>query len=133
TINSLEDYYMHSMELLGDPANRAQLFNVKNRPIYTKVRNSAPTKYNASSNVKNSLIADGCVIEGTVENSILFRGVKVGKGTTVKDSILFQDTVTGENVFLNCVIADKNVVIRDGRMLSGHETMPFFIDKGKMI
>jgi len=133
TINSLEDYYMHSMELLGDPTNRAQLFNVKNRPIYTKVRNSAPAKYNSTSNVKNSLIADGCVIDGTVENSILFRGVKVGKGTTVRNSILFQDTVTGENVFLNCVIADKNVVIRDGRMLSGHETMPFFIDKGKMI
>ena len=133
TINSLEDYYMHSMELLGDPTNRAQLFNVKNRPIYTKVRNSAPAKYNSTSNVKNSLIADGCVIDGTVENSILFRGVKVGKGTTVRNSVLFQDTVTGENVFLNCVIADKNVVIRDGRMLSGHETMPFFIDKGKMI
>ena len=133
TINSLEDYYMHSMELLGDPTNRSQLFNVKNRPIYTKVRNSAPAKYNSTSNVKNSLIADGCVIDGTVENSILFRGVKVGKGTTVRNSVLFQDTVTGENVFLNCVIADKNVVIRDGRMLSGHETMPFFIDKGKMI
>ncbi len=133
TIYSLEDYYMHSMELIGDITNREQLFGVKNRPIYTKVRNSAPTKYTADSSVKNSLIADGCVIEGTVENSILFRGVKIGKGTTVKNSILFQDTVTGENVFLNCVIADKNVVIRDGRMLSGHETMPFFIDKSKMI
>ena len=133
TINSLEDYYMHSMELLGDPTNRAQLFNVKNRPIYTKVRNSAPAKYNSTSNVKNSLIADGCVIDGTVENSILFRGVKVGKGTTVRNSVLFQDTVTGENVFLNCVIADKNVVIRDGRVLSGHETRPFFIDKGSNV
>ncbi len=132
-IVSIEDYYAHSMELLGNIENREQLFNVKNRPIYTKVRNSAPTKYSASSSVKNSLIADGCVIDGTVENSILFRGVKVGKGTTVKNSILFQDSVTGENVFLNCVIADKNVVIRDGRILSGHETMPFFIDKGKMI
>ena len=121
TINSLEDYYMHSMELLGDPTNRAQLFNVKNRPIYTKVRNSAPAKYNSTSNVKNSLIADGCVIDGTVENSILFRGVKVGKGTTVRNSVLFQDTVTGENVFLNCVIADKNVVIRDGRIIATGE------------
>ncbi|MBQ8552076.1 MAG: glucose-1-phosphate adenylyltransferase subunit GlgD [Clostridia bacterium] len=133
TINSLQDYYMHSMELLSDSKNRDQLFNVKNRPIYTKVRNSAPAKYNDSAKVSNSLIADGCVIDGTVENSILFRGVKVGKGTTVKNSILFQDAVTGENVFLNCVVADKNVVIRDGRILSGHESLPFFIDKGKMI
>ncbi len=133
TINSLQDYYMHSMELIGDSKNRDQLFNVKNRPIYTKIRNSAPAKYSDSAKVSNSLIADGCVIDGTVENSILFRGVKVGKGTTVKNSILFQDTVTGENVFLNCVVTDKNVVIRDGRMLSGHDSLPFFIDKGKMI
>lgn len=133
TINSLEDYYTHSMELLGDNAVRSSLFGVKNRPILTKIRNSAPAKYSDSAKVSNSLIADGCVIDGTVENSILFRGVKVGKGTTVKNSILFQDTVTGENVFLNCVIADKNAVIRDGRILSGHETLPFFIEKGKMI
>lgn len=133
TINSLQDYYTHSMELIGDSKNRDQLFNVKNRPIYTKIRNSAPTKYSDSAKVSNSLIADGCVIDGTVENSILFRGVKIGKGTTVKNSILFQDTVTGENVFLNCVVTDKNVVVRDGRILSGHESLPFFIDKGKMI
>lgn len=133
TINSMQDYFMHSMELLGDSKSRDQLFNIKNRPIYTKVRNSAPAKYTDSAKVSNSLIADGCVIDGTVENSILFRGVKVGKGAVVKNSILFQDTVTGENVFLNCVVADKNVVIRDGRILSGHETLPFFIDKGKMI
>ncbi len=133
TINSLQDYYTHSMELIGDSKNRDQLFNVKNRPIYTKIRNSAPAKYSDSAKVSNSLIADGCVIDGTVENSILFRGVKIGKGTTVKNSILFQDTVTGENVFLNCVVTDKNVVIRDGRILSGHDSLPFFIDKGKMI
>ena len=133
TINSLEDYFAHSMELLGDSTNRDQLFGVKNRPIYTKIRNSAPAKYSDTAKVTNSIVADGCVIDGTVENSILFRGVKIGKGTTVKNSILFQDTVTGENVFLNCVIADKNTVIRDGRILSGHESLPFFIDKGKMI
>ncbi len=132
-ISSLEDYYLHSMELLGDSDARESLFGVKQRPIYTKVRNSAPTKYSESSNVRNSLVADGCVIDGTVENSILFRGVKIGRGTTVRNSILFQDTVTGENVFLNCVISDKNVNIRDGRMLSGHESLPFFIEKGKMI
>ncbi len=127
-IGSLERYFACSMELLTDEA-RSGLFSVKNRPILTKVRNSAPTKYNEGANVKNSFIADGCVIEGTVENSILFRGVKVGKGTVVKNSILMQDTYTGSDVSLNCVITDKNVVIRDGRTLSGHETMPFFIGK----
>ena len=121
------------MELLGSSENRSMLFDVKNRPIYTKVRNSAPTRYSATSSVRNSLIADGCIIDGNVENSILFRGVKVSRGATIKNSILFQDTIIGENVFTNCIITDKNVVVRDGRILSGHESLPFFIEKGKMI
>ncbi len=132
-ITSLEDYFTHSMELLGEPENRAMLFDVKNRPIYTKVRNSPPTRYSATSSVRNSMIADGCIIDGSVENSILFRGVKVSRGASIKNSILFQDTVIGENVFTNCIITDKNVVVRDGRILSGHESLPFFIEKGKMI
>ena len=132
-IGSLADYYSHSMELLGTPENRDEIFGIKTRPIYTKVRNSAPTRYAESSVVKNSLVADGCIIDGTVENSILFRGVKISRGATVKNSILFQDTVIGENVFLNCVITDKNVVIRDGRILSGHETLPFFVEKNRLV
>ncbi|MBQ8250035.1 MAG: glucose-1-phosphate adenylyltransferase subunit GlgD [Clostridia bacterium] len=133
TIGSLADYYYHSMELLSSGENRDKLFGIRNRPIYTKVQNSVPAKYSDTARVSNSLVADGCVIEGTVENSILFRGVKVGKGTTVKNSILFQGTFTGENVFLNCVISDKNAIIRDGRTLSGHESLPFFIEKGRMV
>lgn len=132
-IGSLAEYYSHSMELLGTPENRDEIFGIKTRPIYTKVRNSAPTRYAESSCVKNSLIADGCIIDGTVENSIIFRGVKISRGATVKNSILFQDTVIGENVFLNCVITDKNVVIRDGRILSGHETLPFFVEKNRLV
>jgi len=128
SINSLTDYYMCNMDLLSSSA-RDSLFNVKNRPVYTKIRNSSPTVYEEGSNVRNSLIADGCIIYGTVENSILFRGVKVGKNTVIKNSIIMQDTLIGENASLNCVITDKDVVIRDGRTLSGHETRPFFIDK----
>ena len=81
----------------------------------------------------NTLIADGCIIEGSVDNSIIFRGVKVGRGSVVRNSILLQDTVVGSGVSLNCVVTDKNAVIRDGRTLSGHETMPFFIGKGLMV
>ena len=128
-IGSLEGYFASSMDMLTQEA-REGLFGIKNRPVLTKVRNSAPTKYKEGADVKNSFIADGCVIEGTVENSILFRGVKVGKGTVVKNSILMQDTYTGSDVTLNCVITDKDVTIRDGRHLSGHETMPFFVGKG---
>ena len=131
-ISSLESYFASSMKLL-DPAVRNGLFNVPNMPIYTKLRNSAPTRYADGAKVVNSYVADGCVIEGTVENCILFRGVHIGKGTVVKNCVLMQDTFTGNNVSLNCVITDKNAVICDGRVLSGHSTMPFFIPKGAMV
>ena len=120
------------MKLLESDARKG-LFGVKNRPILTKVRNSPPTKYSSDAKVTNSLIADGCIIEGHVENSIIFRGVKVGKGTIVRNCILMQNTYVGSDVALNCVISDKNVIVKDGRVLSGHESMPFFIGKGLMI
>ncbi len=132
TINSLASFFNCNMDLLK-PDVRAQLFEMPYHPVYTKVRSSAPTKYLEGAMVSNSLIADGCIIEGKVENSIIFRGVHIARGTTVKNSIIMQDGIIGKNVTLNCVIADKNAVIRDGRMLSGHETLPFFIDKGVTI
>ncbi len=131
-VGSLASYFECNMKLLKADV-RADLFGVRNRPILTKVRNSPPTKYSSDAKVSNSLIADGCVIEGRVENSILFRGVKVGKGTIVRNCILMQNTYVGSDAALNCVISDKNVIIKDGRVLSGHETMPFFIGKGVMI
>lgn len=133
SINSMLDYYNTSMQLLGDGSFRRDLFNMPERPILTKVRNSAPTQYMDGASVKNSLIADGCEIHGTVENSILFRGVKIGKGTVVKNSILFMDTYTGENVSLNCVLADKYVLIRDNTVLSGHPELPLYIEKGRSL
>jgi len=132
-IYSVADYFAASMELISNDSARRALFEVKNRPVLTKIRNSEPTYYSGVSRVKNSLIADGCVIEGTVENSILFRGVKIGRDTTVRNSIIMQDTVCGEGCYLNCVISDKNVVIRDGVMLSGAKTLPYYVAKRKMV
>lgn len=132
-VNQLEDYYACSMQLTSDKSMWDSLFNVKNHPIITKVRNSPSTQYVAGSSVKSSMIADGCVIEGTVENCILFRGVRIGKGSVVKNCILFQDTMVGEGSNLNCVVTDKNVAIRNGVTLSGHPSKPFYIDKNKMI
>lgn len=129
-INSLQTYYDTSMEMLNKE-NRDAVF--KKREIFTKVKDSSPTKYGANAVVKNSLISEGCDIQGEVYNSIIFRGVKVGRGTVVKNSILMQNTLTGENVSLNAIIADKNVVIRDGRVLSGCETHPFYILKNSVI
>lgn len=132
-ISSFNNYFTTSLELLGNDEIRNSLFAVPNRPIFTKVRNSAPTKYIEGATVTDSLIADGCIVEGTVDNCILFRGVKIGRGAIIKNSILFQDTVVSDNVYLNCVVTDKNAVIRDGRILSGHETMPIYVGKGRMI
>jgi glucose-1-phosphate adenylyltransferase len=128
TIDSMQTYYMCSMDLLNEDV-RHGLFNVPGRPILTKVRNSPPTVYAEGASVRNSLVADGCIINGTVENSVLFRGVTIGRNTHVKNSILMQDTIVGDNVELHAVITDKNAVIRDGRSLSGHETLPFYIGK----
>ena len=131
-IGSMAGYFECSMKLLESDA-RERLFGIKNRPVLTKVRNSAPTRYCEGAKVTNSVVAEGCVIEGVVENSIIFRGVRVGKGAVVKNSILFQDTYVCPGVSLNCVITDKNVMIKDGRILSGHESMPFYIGKNMSV
>lgn len=126
-IDSMAAYYKHNMELL-DKDVRDELFG--SRDIYTKVRDSAPSKYGEDAVVRNSLISDGCVIEGVVENSILFRGVKVSKGAVIRNSIIMQDNYIGPNTSLNCVITDKNVVVSDNKTLSGCSTLPYFIQKG---
>ena len=81
----------------------------------------------------NSIISDGCEIEGEVYNSVLFRGVKVGRGTVIRDSVIMKNTITGENVTLNCVVTDKNVVVRDRKVLSGSDTFPFYLPKDGII
>ena len=126
-IDNTSAYYKHNMELL-DKTVRDELFG--DRDIYTKVRDSAPSKYGEGAVVKNSLISDGCEIEGIVENSILFRGVKVGKGAVVRNSIIMQDNIIGAKTTLDCVITDKNVVVSDRKTLGGCPTLPYYIPKG---
>ena len=131
-ISDLVGYFECNMKLLDRRARRA-LFGVEARPIYTKVKNSPPTRYEKGARVENSLIADGCIIKGRVENSIIFRGVQVGEGSEVRNCILLPDTTVGERVSLNCVVTDKNVEIKDERVLSGHPSMCFFVNKGMSV
>ena len=130
-INSVEMFYKTNMDLLKKDV-RMELFMGKN-PILTRIKDSVPTIYGENCNVSNSLIADGCTIDGTVENCIVFRDVKVEKGAVVKNSIIMQGTTIKENASLNCVITDKNVVISEGKLLAGTENMPFIINKGKNV
>ncbi len=130
-VDSVRSYFRASMELL-DPAVREDLFTDQ-RPIYTKVRDEVPTLYTDSAVVRNSLMADGCVIEGEVENSILFRGVHVEQGAKVSNSIIMQGSIVQRDVRLNYAIVDKDSVIREGRMLMGYESHPVMIEKGVIV
>ena len=118
------------MDLLNTDI-REQLFGT-NRQIYTKIRDEAPTIYRGQSSVKSSLVADGCVIEGTVENSIIFRGVHIHKGAVIRNSIIMQDTEVQEDSELNYVITDKDVVIRESRKLFGYNLYPMVLAKGSV-
>lgn len=130
-LNSPESYFKSNMALL-EPENARKLF-VPKRSIYTKVSDNAPVKYDLDSKVSNSLIADGCIIEGEVENSVLFRGVKVGKGAKVKNCILMQGTVVGDNAELNYLITDKNVSICDNHILTSSPQYPMYVGKGASV
>lgn len=131
TIDDIPSYYKHSMELL-DADIRQNLF-YGDSTIFTKVKDSVPTRYLEDAKVSNSLIADGCEIDGTVENSILFRGVKVAKGAVVRNSIIMEKGVIGEKAKIKYTISDKNVVIQPERHLSGYETYPIVIVKDKVV
>lgn len=127
-ITSVNSYFKANMELL-DPANASQLYLPK-RSIYTKVSDNAPAKYDLNCSVKNSLIADGCIIEGEVENSVIFRGVKIGKNARVRNCILMQGTVVGDGAECNYLITDKNVTIGNGHILTSAPTYPMYVAKG---
>ena len=130
-IDSLKSYYRNNMNFL-DKSIREELFNPAN-PIYTKTKDQSPTKYGAEAVVQNSFVSDGCMIEGTVINCVLSRGVKVKKGAVIKNSIIMQDSVIEENVELSHVVFDKEVYITKGRKLIGQESYPLAISKGTVI
>lgn len=126
-LSSLQDYYDVSLELLNRE-NMKQIF-AQDKPVYTKTRDEVPAFYGISSSVKNSLIADGCRIEGEVENCILFRGVTVAKGAKIRNSIIMQGSFVGENASLECVILDKSVAIKPGKALCGATDFPVYVGK----
>ena len=130
-IRSVKEYYERSLELL-DPSIRREVFPA-GRPIHTKERNDASTYVDPAGVCCNCLVADGCTIEGTVENSILFRGVSVAKGAEVKDCILMQDTAVSRDAVLRHVIADKDVVVKEACTLMGTANYPMSIAKGSKV
>ncbi len=130
-IADMKSYFDENMRLL-QPGNVDKLFDSAN-PIYTKIRDDNPTRYLEGSKVKNCLVADGCVIEGTVENSVLFRGCTIKKGAVVKNSVLMQDTIVEENCSVDYVVTDKNVHITTGKQLCGTDSFPVFVAKNHTV
>lgn len=130
-IDSVRACYDANMALL-DTKNRDNLF-IKSSPIYTKIRDNGPVKFGLESDIKNSLIADGCVIDGTVENCVLCRGAKIGKGAIVKNCVIMQDTVIGKKCSISSVITDKNVEIGDEKIMTGSASYPLYIGKNAVI
>lgn len=129
SVSSFMDYYRSSIDMATNAKARESLLMQKNAPVFTRVHNSAPTVYSATAKVQNSLIADDCVIEGTVINSVLSRRVHIAKGAVIKNSVIYPGTVVGKNASLNCVVADKDVHISDGVNISGNENLPIYIEK----
>ena len=129
-IHDMNSYFEENMRLLKEE-NLNALFS--GNQIYTKIRDDNPTRYINGAKAKNVMVADGCVIEGEVENSVLFRGVKIGKGAKVKNCVLMQDTVIEDNVSVEYVITDKNVTISEGKSLTGNDTFQVYVAKGQVV
>ena len=130
-ISSMSVYYRSSMDLFKKEV-RDSLFSQR-RPLHTRIRDDEPTSYGSGASVKNCLVAGGCIINGTVENSILFRGVKIEAGAVVKNSIIMRDGYISGDANLQYIVADKGVKISRGRRMLGHSSYPMFIAKGSTV
>lgn len=130
SITSMKSYFDENMKML-DEKNLDALFS--SSPIYTKIRDDNPTRYINGAKVKNTMAADGCIIEGEVENCILFRGVKIEKGAKVKNCVLMQDTVVEAGARLEYIISDKNVTVTVGQEITGTDTFPVYVEKHKRV
>ncbi len=131
-VDSIQSYFETNVDFL-DVHTWRDIFLQNQRHIYTKIKDEAPAKYMEESHVTNSLVANGCIIEGKVENSILFRKVRVGKNAVIRNSIVMQHSVVGADANLDYVVCDKNAVIQPEAELSGTRETPLCIGKCSVI
>ena len=125
-IDSVDNYFKANLDLLCRDV-RNDVFD-RNNPVYTNSRDDMPARYGLKSEVKNSIIADGCIIEGTVKNSVLFRGVKVGKGAVVENCVLMHGTEVGEGARVKNTITNNFVKITEKNEI-GCEKGAVYIEK----
>lgn len=132
-LHSLSEYYRLHMLLAADPAVREGLLEHAERPLFTKAQNLPPVKYGKNAVVERSLIADGCVIEGKVINSVLFRGVHVGPDCVVENAVISERCSLTGHARVSGAILDKNVILGGNVRLCGHPSLPFFVEEGRVI
>ena len=128
---TVEEYFRNSLALIGKDL-RHDIFGF-NHPVYTKVRDRVPTYYGEACELDNCMVADGCMLEGFLKNSILFRQVSVSPGARIENCLIMNDAVIGENATLKNVILDKDVVVRPGATLIGTESNPIIVKKGEIV
>jgi len=130
-IDDLNVYLRANLDML-DKKTRQEIF-IKNQPVLTRTKDSVPTKYGYCAKVNNCYIADGCVIDGEVSNSIIFRNVKIEAGACIKNSIIMQNSIIEKNAYLDFVVADKNTKVTKGIEIRGANTLPVVVNKGKTV
>ncbi len=127
----VESYFANNMALLNKKT-RDGLF-ISDTPIYTKVRDEAPSYYGVGSKITNCIVADGCIMRGSAYDSVIFRGVTIEKSAKIKSCIIMQDAKIGEGASLENVILDKNVTVSDGTVLKGTPKCPVIVKKGETV
>ena len=132
-LHSLSEYYRLHILLAKDSAVRRGLLEAPHVPLYTKAQNLPPVKYGKNAAVESSLIADGCVIEGRVVNSVLFRGVHVGEGCVVENAVVMERCALSGRARISGAVLDKNVILGGSVCLAGHPSLPFFVEEGRVI
>ena len=128
---SVEEYFYNTLSLVKKDI-RHGLFAAAH-PVYTKVRDRVPTYYGENCDIEDVIVADGCMLDGEVENSVLFRQVTICEGAEVEDCIIMNDSVVGEGAQLQYVILDKNVTVKPGAKLVGTPKAPIIIKRGETV
>ncbi|MCQ2542938.1 MAG: glucose-1-phosphate adenylyltransferase subunit GlgD [Lachnospiraceae bacterium] len=126
-IASVEDYYETNMDFLK---NDVRNYFFREYPdVYSKVDDLPPAKYNVGANIKNSLISSGSIINGTVENSVVFKNVYVGNNCVIKNSIVLNDVFIGDNTYLENCIVEAHDTIRANSRYVGEEEIKVLIEQ----
>lgn len=131
-IKSVDTFFRYNMEML-DIEKRNALFDFEGRRILTSRRDSLPTKYGKKAEIKNSIVAEGCQIDGEVTDSVIYRNVRIKEGAVVRNCILQEGAVVGKNAKLDYIIADRAVIVSENRTMTGYSTYPVYIENSRTI